>query len=160
MLWVGPGPWAAAVSFKSVSSRCDKLKINQDYGKYRHFLANYCWFDAHKCDICYAEIDDSIEVQYGPIWIYLWEKVWSVRFTLFKQKTVKRTGTSLAGQKEMLTPDLLAFFDACIATAPWSDCIAEGEKRTCIAACISRLVEEHELETAANNRDSLFAALG
>jgi len=159
MLWVGPGPWAAAVSFKSSSSRCDKLKINQDYGKYRHFLMNYRRFDARKCDICEAEVDDLIEAQYGPIWIYLWEKVWSVRFTLFKQKTVKRTGTSLAGQKEMLTPDLLAFFDACVATAPWSDCILEGEKRTGIAARMPRLVEEHELDTAANNRDSLFAAL-
>ena len=77
-----------------------------------------------------------------------------------QRQVVWRGGDRLAGQKEMLTPDLLAFFDACVATAQWSDCIAEGEKRTCIAACISRLVEEHELDTAADNRDSLFAALG
>ena len=59
----------------------------------------------------------------------------------------------------MLTAELLAFFDACVATALWSDCIAEGEKRTKIASHIQTLVDEHKTKTALKNREALFEAL-
>ena len=155
---MGPGQWAASVSFKPESSRFDKLKINTDYEKYLHFLLYYCWFDVHrnlKCYLQQAEVHMESEGMYGPIWMYLWEKVWMQHFPLLKKKALEVE----VGDQRILSGELLAFFDACVATAPWSDSIAEGEKRTKIASSIQGLVEEHNSNSVTAYRLSLFEAL-
>ena len=55
---------------------------------------------------------------------------------------------------------LLAFFDACVATTPWHNNVQISKKKTEITKGIEELVREHNSDVAVNNQMSIFEAKG
>ncbi len=64
------------------------------------------------------------------------------------------------GGQPLLTPNLLAFFDCCMAVAPYAQNMVEAEKRTPLSTLCPKIVVNHKHPKATDNRDSVMLANG
>ncbi len=100
--------------------------------------------------------DPSVGPRYGSVWVYLWKRAFTKEFPMLKSGARTRE----IGGQPLLTPNLLAFFDCCVAVTPYAQNVAEAEKRTPLSTLCPQFVAEHEHPKATDNRDSVMLANG
>jgi hypothetical protein len=89
---------------------------------------------------------------YGPIWVYLWKNTFLREFPMLKPQSRTK---EIAG-KPLLTPEILAFFDCCVATAHHAQNVAEAEKRTPITTLCPLFVAEHARDESREVREKVL----
>lgn len=177
------GPWQLNCSFNPGSSRLDKLRGAETHKKFRAFLWNYRRFREGD-DISEGQVSGE-EGEYGPLFVYLWKECFrhflSILNDISKHKRLENferptclgikvcfahlvaffTDSRISWQvngESIVTPQLLALFDACVITSPWAHAITEGERRTKIQMKVGVLEDEHE--EASENLLKAFAKHG
>ena len=89
---------------------------------------------------------------YGPIWVHLWNTTFIEQLPLLKRDGFSK---EIMG-RPLVTPELLAFFDACVATAAFAQNIAEAEKLVPTQLLVPKFVAEHAHADARELREKLM----
>ena len=125
-------------------------------GPHRKFLGNgnYRRCTGVDHDIAACVFDESLQPCYGPIWQYLYVKLFMnlQSFSSFLGRGAFKStpwDAHIEGVGHVLCPNVLAYFDAIIWLAPWNNEMGEGEQAMKCSHHVDGLKDEHSMPSAS-----------
>ncbi len=89
---------------------------------------------------------------YGPVWTYLWKTTFITEFPLLKSNAM----TKEICRHLLVTPDLLAFIDTCMATAHYAQNIQEAEQQVSTQTLVPKYIAKHAHSVAKQAREKIM----